>query len=242
MLQLPEPVGSVGLRAQGGLVAALRHSVVFCDLDLGHLETAFTLETDMPGNRFNDGAVDPMGRFWFGSMDMAESQPTGTFYCFHPDRTVSSAFGGIICSNGPAWSPDGRTVYHVDSTRQLVQAYEFAPDTGEVGPGKVFVNDEGQPWYPDGVTVDAEGFVWNCKWDGARVVRYAPDGSVDRVIALPVPRPTRCAFAGPGLDTLLITSASIGMSPAQLAEAPLSGQVLMLDPGCRGMPASTFSG
>ncbi len=242
MVRLPDPVGSVALRARGGLLAALRHSLAFCDLETGQVETVFSLETDLPGNRLNDGAVDPVGRFWFGSMDLGESQPSGTFYCFHPDRTISTAFGGIICSNGPAWSPDGRTVYHVDSTRRLVRAYEFAPDTGQLGPGRVFISDEGSPWYPDGVTVDAEGFVWNCKWDGARVVRYAPDGSIDRVIALPVPRPTRCAFAGPDLDTLVITTASIGLSAAQLAQAPLSGQVLMLDPGCRGLPTPTFAG
>jgi sugar lactone lactonase YvrE len=90
--------------------------------------------------------------------------------------------------------------------------------------------------------VDAEGFVWNCKWDGGRIVRYAPDGSVDKVVMVPVPRPTRCAFAGADLATLAVTSASIGLSPAQLADAPLSGKVLLLDPGCRGLPTSMFAG
>ena len=179
----------------------------YCDVDAGDVEIVCTLETDLAGNRFNDGAVDPQGRFWFGSMDLAETEPTGSFYCLHPDMTVSSAFGGIICSNGPAWSPDGRTMYHVDSTRRIIRAYDFDPATGTVGPGRVFVSDEGESWYPDGVTVDAEGFVWNCKWDGGRIVRYAPDGTVDRVVTLPVPRPTRCAFVGPDLSTLAVTSA-----------------------------------
>jgi sugar lactone lactonase YvrE len=106
----------------------------------------------------------------------------------------------------------------------------------------VFVSDEDQPWYPDGVTVDAEGFVWNCKWGGSRVVRYAPDGAVDRVITLPVPRPTRCAFVGPDLSALAVTSARYGMAPADLTEYPLSGHVLLLDPGSRGVRTATFAG
>ncbi len=242
MLSVPEPVGSVALRVGGGLVAALRHSLAYCDIDSGVMEIVYTLETELTDNRLNDGAVDPQGRFWFGSMDTGEKLPTGTFYCLHPDRTVSASFGGIICSNGPAWSPDGRTVYHVDSTRRVVRAYDFEPSTGTVGEGRVFLSDEGEVWYPDGVTVDAEGFVWNCKWDGGRIVRYAPDGSVDRVVMVPVPRPTRCAFAGADLDTLAVTSTSIGLTQAQLADAPLSGKVLLLDPGCRGLPTPMFAG
>ncbi len=241
-LPVPSTVGSVGLRADGGLLAALRHAIAFCDVDSGTLETVRVVEEDLAGNRFNDGAVDPGGRFWFGSMDLTETNPTGSFYCLHPDATVTRAFGDIICSNGPAWSPDGRTVYHVDSARKLVSAYDFDPDTGEVGEGRVFVSDEGRDWHPDGVTVDAEGFVWNCKWDGARVVRYAPNGTVDRVLHVPVPRPTRCAFVGPDLTALAVTSARIGLDAGTLADAPLSGQVLLLDPGARGLPTPRFAG
>jgi sugar lactone lactonase YvrE len=241
-LTMPDLVGSVALRASGGLVAALRHSIAFCDVDHGTVDIVRTVEVDMAGNRFNDGAVDPGGRFWFGSMDMAETDPTGAFYCFHTDTTVTRAFGGTICSNGPAWSPDGRTVYHVDSARRLIRAYDFDPDTATIGAGRVFVSDEGHEWYPDGVTVDADGYIWNCKWDGGRIVRYAPDATVDRVLLLPVPRPTRCAFVGPDLDTLAVTSARIGLDADALANAPLSGQVLLVDPGARGSATSAFAG
>jgi sugar lactone lactonase YvrE len=241
-LRLPDMVGSVALRAGGGLVAALRHAVAFCDIDAGTIDIVRSLEADLAGNRFNDGAVDPGGRFWFGSMDLAETAPTGTFYCLHPDTAVTAAFNDIICSNGPAWSPDGRTIYHVDSTRQVVRAHEFDPESGTIGVGRTFVSDEGQPWFPDGVTVDAEGFIWNCKWDGARIVRYAPDGTVDREIPLPVPRPTRCAFVGPDLSQLAVTTARYGLSADRCAQAPLSGQVLLLDPQARGLPPARFAG
>jgi sugar lactone lactonase YvrE len=235
-------VGSVGLRARGGLVAALRHAIAYCDVERGTVEVVRGLEADLSGNRFNDGAVDPRGRFWFGSMDLSESEPSGAFYSVDAGLAVHRAFDGIICSNGPAWSPDGRTLYHVDSTRRLVRAYEFDPDAGAVGPGRVFVSDEDQPWFPDGVTVDAEGFVWNCKWDGGRIVRYAPDGDVDRVIMLPVPRPTRCAFVGADLSALAVTSARIGLDDATLAAAPLSGHVMLLDPGAQGRSTASFAG
>jgi sugar lactone lactonase YvrE len=241
-LGMTEPVGSVALRAGGGLVAALRHAIAFVDVDAGTVEVVRELEADLAGNRFNDGAVDPGGRFWFGSMDLAETDPTGSFYCLRPDLTTTAAVKEIICSNGPAWSLDGRTMYHVDSTRRRITAYEFDPATGAVGSGRLFVSDEAETWYPDGVTVDAEGFVWNCKWDGGRIVRYAPDGSVDRVVFLPVPRPTRCAFVGSDLSLLAVTSARIGLSAEALAAAPASGQVLLLDPDARGIRPTRFAG
>lgn len=241
-LRLDEPVGSVALRASGGLIAAVRHGVVYCNVDTGTVKPIRSVEADLDGNRFNDGAVDPLGRFWFGSMDLAETEPTGSFYRLDADGGVSRAFDGIICSNGPAWSLDGSVMYHVDSTRQRITAYEFSVETGTVGPGTLFATDEGNPWYPDGVTVDAEGFVWNCKWNGFRIVRYAPDGTVDRVVPLPVPRPTRCAFVGPDLDRLAVTSARMGMSEAELAAAPLSGRVLLLDPAARGLAPTPYRG
>lgn len=107
--------------------------------------------------------------------------------------------------------------------------------------GRTF-EGENQPWYPDGVTVDAEGFIWNCKWDGARIVRYAPDGTVDREIPLSVPRPTRCAFVGPDLSLLAVATARLGLSADQNGDAPLSGQVLLLDPDARGLPSTSFAG
>ncbi|MFI6481758.1 SMP-30/gluconolactonase/LRE family protein [Nonomuraea sp. NPDC050663] len=232
-LAVPGPVGSVALRAGGGLVAALRHAIAFCDVDLGTVEVV--REVDEPeGNRLNDGAVDPAGRFWVGSMDLGERSPSGSFYRLDPDLGLTRVFGGIICSNGPAWSPEGDVLYHVDSTRRVIRCYDTDPATGELGPERIFATDH--DCYPDGLAVDAEGGVWNCKWDGSRVVRYAPDGTIDRVIRLPVSRPTRCAFAGPGLDVLAVTSASLGSADE------LAGRVLLVDPGVRGLPAPAFAG
>ncbi|MDG4825254.1 SMP-30/gluconolactonase/LRE family protein [Asanoa sp. WMMD1127] len=232
---LPDLVGSVALRAGGGLVAALRDAIAFCDVDAGTVEVVRAVDTP-PGTRLNDGAVDPSGAFWFGSMDMAERTPSGSFYRLDGALTVRRAFGGIVCSNGPAWSPDGSTLYHVDSTVRLIRAYPVSP-SGDVGPGRVFMSDVDHDWFPDGVTVDAQGYVWNCKFGGARIVRYAPDGTVDRVVPLPVANPTRCAFVGPHLDQLAVTSARVGGDPS-----PLAGQTLLLNPGARGLATPRFAG
>ncbi len=237
-LRLPagDMVSSVVPRAGGGQLAALRHAVAFCDIDLGTVEVVRGIEDVAGGNRLNDGAVDSAGRYWVGSMDMAEASPAWTFYRVDPDLTVTPAFGGITCSNGPAWSPDGGTLYHVDSTRRLISSYEFDLESGAVGEGRVFVSDEEHPWFPDGLAVDVEGFVWSCKWDGGRIVRYDPDGTVDRELIMPVPRPTRCAFVGPDLALMAVTTARGG------PEAPLAGQVLLVDPGVRGLPDTVFAG
>lgn len=224
-------VGCVALRQTGGLLAVLRHGIAFCDPDAGLVAGIRPVETDRPGNRFNDGAVDPAGRLWFGSMDLAEAAPTGALYRLDTAGRIERMLDGLTCSNGPAWSPDGRVMYHVDSPRQRVMAHDFDAVTGRIGVGRVFASDQGCRYFPDGLTVDAEGFVWSAKWDGWRVVRYAPDGSVDRVLKLPVPRPTRCAFVGPDRSTLAVTTASTGLSATELAAAPLSGRVLLVDPG-----------
>jgi sugar lactone lactonase YvrE len=242
-LRTPETVGCVALRERGGLIAAMRHGLAELDVTAGALRATAIVEAERPGNRFNDGAVDPYGRFWFGSMDLAEREPTGTLFRLDGDGTVTPVLNGIVCSNGPAFSLDGRTLYHADSARQRITAYEVDPDSGALGPGRLFASDSDQQWFPDGMTVDAEGFVWSCKWDGWRIVRYAPDGSVDRVLRVPVPRPTRCAFAGPELDVLAVTTARRGDGNGDGdGGRDLSGRVLLLDPGVRGVPAARWSG
>jgi sugar lactone lactonase YvrE len=196
-------------------VAALRHVIAYCECRQWSGRDHAYLETELTGNRFNDGAVDPRGRFWFGSMDMAEAASTETFYCVDSDTSVRAAFDGNHLLQRPGLESRWRTTYHVDSIRRLFRAYDFDAEAGIIGPGRDFISDEAESWFPDGVTVDADGFVWNCRWDGGRIVRYAPDGSVDRVALLPVPRPTRCA----DLSALAVTSATIGLDATAIAIA-----------------------
>ncbi len=229
----------------GGLVAALRHAIAFCDVDRGTVEIVRELETDLAGNRFNDGAVDPGGRFWFGSMDLAESTRPAPSTACDPDTHRSP--GRSAASSAPTVRPGARTAARcTTSTRPgaSIRAYDFDPVTGDGRRRRGSSSPtRRQAWFPDGVTVDAEGFIWNCKWAGGRhrAVRPRRDGRPGPH-RCPVPRPTRCAFVGPDLSMLAVTSARVGLDAAELADAPLSGQVLLLDPGVRGLPAPRFAG
>jgi sugar lactone lactonase YvrE len=145
-------------------------------------------------------------------------------------------------SNGLGWSPDDRRFYFTDSGTRRIYVYDYDIETGAVAGRRTFVALPEGMGVPDGLAVDAEGFVWSAQWDGWCVTRYDPDGRVDRVINLPVPRPTSCAFGGPDLSTLYITSARIRLSAQQLAEAPLSGSVFALATATRGLPETPFAG
>jgi sugar lactone lactonase YvrE len=199
-------------------------------------------EADLPGNWFNDCKCDRQGRLWTGSADRGEKDPTGNLYVIDAGLGVRKVDSGIICSNGPAFSPDGKISYFCDSYARRIFRYDVDPGSGEVGPRRAFATVPDDAGYPDGMTVDSEGFLWNAHWDGWRVTRYAPDGRIDRAIKLPVPRPTAPAFGGEDLKTLYITSASGGLSDAQLKEAPLSGSLFACEPGARGVAEPSFAG
>ena len=240
---LPADVGSFALRTRGGAVVALRTGLHLLDLDSGALTAVCDPEEGRPENRFNDGKCDRRGRFWAGTMRDDESAPDGSLYRLDADHSCTRVLSGIICSNGLGWSPDGTTMYYTDTWTRRIDAVEFDPDTGALGARRVFARDDvpGEG-VPDGLTVDSEGGVWSAKWDGWRVVRYAPDGSVDRVVPMPVQRPTSVAFGGPDLGTLYVTSARIGLDPAALRQAPRSGGLFALDPGVRGLPEPEYAG
>jgi sugar lactone lactonase YvrE len=239
---VPEDVGSVAVRAGGGLVVALRSGFHFLDLETGALQPVARPEPERVENRFNDGKVDRRGRFWAGSMHDPETAPTGALYRLEPDGRCQRMVDGLVCSNALCWSPDGRVMYHGDTGRRVVWAWDADPATGEIANRRVFVRlgeDEGAP---DGATVDAEGGVWLAHWNGWRLTRFDPDGRAERVVPLPVQRPTCPAFGGPGLDVLYVTSATIGLGPGDLARQPWAGGILALAPGVRGLAEARFAG
>jgi sugar lactone lactonase YvrE len=233
--ELPAKPGCVAPRESGGLVVALPGGVHALDLGTGAVTPLAALAQEPAGNRLNDGAADHAGRFWVGSMDDAEKASTGALYRIEPDGTATAVLHGLGVANGIGWSPDGGTLYHTDSTARTITAYDFDVDNGELHRPRPFASDD--DCYPDGLTVDAEGYVWSAKWDGWRVVRYAPDGTVDRVLPMPVQRPSCVAFGGPDLDRLYITSARVHLTAAALGAQPLAGALLVLDePGVTGQP------
>lgn len=191
-----------------------------------------------PGMRFNDGKCDAAGRLWIGTMDDAERSAVGALYRIGTGGEVSPVLTGLGVTNGLDWSPDDRWFYHTDSLRRTISRFRFEPETGALSGGEPFAVVPASEGAPDGLTVDEEGFVWSAHWDGWRVTRYAPDGRVDRVIRLPVPRPTSVAFGGEDYRTLFITSACAGLSVEVLRQAPLSGALFACEPGPRGRPAN----
>lgn len=240
---MPHRIGAIALRERGGFVAAMKPGFAFVDLDNGDVEIIARPEADMPGNRLNDGACDPTGRFWAGSMDDGEKAPTGHLYRLDPDRSVTRFEAGFVITNGIRWSQDGRRMYFVDSAARTVWVYGFDLVKGVPGMRQVFAQLTEADGWPDGLCVDAEDHVWLAHWGAARVTRFRPDGTKEREIALPAPNVTSCCFGGAAFDTLYVTTARIGMNEGQLQRFPAAGGVFAVTGlGVRGRAAPRFSG
>jgi len=228
----PDHVGFVVPNEEGLLLLGLRDGLYWLDPATGTV----TLDTRIDGHRMdhriNDGKTDHDGRVWFGSMHDAETEASSSFYRL--DRSgVTEMLTGITTSNGLGWSPDGMVAYHTDSIARQMKSYQFDSEKGELHEGNVFAEDP--PGYvPDGLTVDSEGFVWGAKWNGGKIVRYAPDGTIERELSLPVARPTSCMFVGSDLGTLAVTSA-VGGANDRDGER-LSGSTFLIDVHVRGLP------
>lgn len=234
---------SVAPRANGqGLLAAGKPGVGVLDPATGAFEVRVAPEADRPGNRTNDGNVDMAGRYWFGTMDDAQAERSGALYRLDPDWACTRVIDGMGIPNTLVCSPDGRRLYVADSARARMDVAEVDPVTGALGEREPFVHTRGEGCAPDGSAVDAEGYVWNAQWGGARIVRYAPDGRIDRVVPMPVSQPSSCAFGGADLSTLYVTSAREGLSAAALAAQPWAGALMALRPGVRGLAAPPFAG
>lgn len=231
--QAPEDVGCVATHGDGGLVVALRKGFYRFSLETGAFAPIFIAGEEPRTNRFNDGKTDRQGRFWCGSLDEKEVAPSGSLYRLDHDGRAERIVQGIICSNALCWSPDGTVMYFGDSVRGLVWRWDFEPGSGAISNRRVFVEVPVSTGVPDGATVDADGFVWIAHWGGWRVVRYDPNGRIDRVVMLPVSQPSCPAFGGRDLMTLYVTSAAIGA--AQPAKEPLAGGLFAMDVGVKGI-------
>ncbi|MFF3708841.1 SMP-30/gluconolactonase/LRE family protein [Streptomyces phaeochromogenes] len=190
----------------------------------------------VPGRRANDAAVAPDGALWAGTMRYDEAPGGGTLSRVAPDGTVETVLDDVAVSNGTGWSPDGRLMYYIDSPTRRIDVFDF--DGQRVGGRRELAVIEEGDGFPDGLTVDADGCVWVALWDGGAVRRYTPDGKLDRVVELPVPRPTACAFGGADLTDLYITTARTGLE----APHPLAGSVLVVPGAGKGLPQPAFAG
>lgn len=200
-------------------------------------------EPDKPENRLNDGRCDRRGRFWVGSMSEKVFEPLGSFFRIDADLSANWLFNDVIIPNSIAFSPDDRTLYFADTRKFTIWAFDFDIDKGTLSNRRIFADtSERRPGRPDGSCVDSEGFLWNTEYAGGRLVRYAPDGRIDRIVELPVSHPTCCTFGGEGLDLLFVTSAVNPLNPGQRSVESEAGALFALDLGVRGLPEPFFKG
>lgn len=240
---MPEEVGSIVFRAQGGLVAGMKSGFSFIDLDAGAIERVVDPEPHLPGNRMNDGKCDRRGRYWCSTMDAALAAPVAALYRFDPDRSCHKMDEGFIVGNGMAWSPDDRTMYFADSRAEAVYAYDFDIANGTIENRRVFISTAAIPARVDGATVDAEGFYWCAHIHGGAIARYDPAGRLARTIELPVRHPTMCTFGGENLDILFVTSATRFLAPGEAETQPLAGALFAIHgAGAQGIAEPFFAG
>ena len=240
--ELSVKVGCMGLREGGGLVLATDKGFALSSVQAGfgeaELEFLGDPEADLPQSRFNDGAVDPGGRFWAGSY----GGESNSLYRLDADGGVHKIDTGFGIPNGTDWSLDAKTMYFTDSDAKTIYAYDFDVQTGDVENRRPFIVIQDADGVPDGLTVDAKGFLWSARWGGGRLERYDPDGRLERTLTVPVSQPTSLAFGGAGLDELFVTSAREGLSEEALAKQPLAGRLFRVRPGVRGRETFRFGG
>lgn len=230
-------VGAVALEGDSGYLLAIRQG--FATLDGAHMEVVNEV-LDATGQRMNDGALDPRGRFVAGSIT-ADRSPTGSLYVRDVDGGVRTLFGGVTVSNGLAWSADGDRLFYVDSPRQSIDVIDYDVESGSVSGRREWANVPEVAGIPDGLTIDAEGCLWLALWGGSKVLRFSPDGQVIGEVHLPVSRVTSCAFGGSDLDRLFITTAGVGAS-SEDPPRPHDGALFVVEPGVIGVPSVVAAG
>jgi sugar lactone lactonase YvrE len=236
-------VGTVVLRASGGVMLAVYDGFAAYDLASQTLTMINDPEADLPNNRFNDGKCDPAGRFWAGSMAYNEQSTQGSLYRLDPDLSVHKMLSNIGISNGIVWSLDQRMMYYIDSTAHTVRAFDYNNATGDISNERVVITVPQEMGLPDGMAIDTEGMLWVAHFGGGTVRRWDPDtGQVLTTIELPATQITACAFGDQNLDTLYITSAATRLDDAALAKQPHAGALFSVKPGVRGVPTFKFAG
>ena len=241
---VPEHIGSLALRESGGAIVSLRDGFYTIDFNTGVTTKIVDPDPGKPRIRMNDGKVDRQGRFVAGYMDYEESDGLCSLFRLDPDHTVTKLDDGIICSNGPCWSPDGKIFYFADTSRRDIWAYDYDVATGNATNRRAFASflEAGLRGLPDGATVDAEGFVWSTSVYDGKLARFAPDGSLARVVGLPIENATSLTFGGPNLDIAFVTSMARAVKGVVPAEREAGGLFAVYGLGVRGIAEPRFKG
>ncbi|OON64016.1 gluconolaconase [Massilia sp. KIM] len=225
------------------LLLGLASGLAFFSFSTGRVSRICEVEADIPATRLNDGRCDRQGRFVFGMFNQDENPKTalGGFYRLNLDLSLERLpIGNAAIANSICFSPDGRRMYFADSMTREIRYADYNPCSGEVGATRDFVPAHAAPGEPDGSCVDAEGYLWSTRWGAGQVMRFAPDGRLDRVLEVDAPQPSCPAFGGLELSTLYLTTAHLGMTEGDRARAPLSGALLRQPLDVRGLPENRF--
>jgi xylono-1,5-lactonase len=231
----PEQVGFVFPAERGGFVAGLQSGLYHFDEKSGGFEEIAKVETDKPDNRLNDGVVDPEGRLWFGTMDNHEKAKSGAFYCFAEGKVSPTGIADISITNGPAVSPDGRLLYFIDTLKGTIELADIADD-GSLGDPRPFTRIEKTDGYPDGPTIDSNGYLWISLYAGWEVRRYSPAGDLVERVRFPVANITKIAFGGADLRTAYATTARQLLKPDEIAKQPEIGDLFEFRVDVPGVP------
>jgi sugar lactone lactonase YvrE len=245
VLDIGQYVTTVVPYKPGSVMVTVHHGFGRVDLETGELTIVADPESHIPTNRFNDGKCDPAGRFWAGTMSLEEDkmQGAGSVYRMDTDGSVHKMIENISISNGIAWSLDHKTMYYIDSLAAEVTAYDYDIDTGKISNKRTACTVPDGQGLPDGMTIDAEGKLWVAHWGGSQVTRWDPDtGQQISSIKTPVAQPAACAFGGPDLDVLYITTARESLSEDDLKSQPLAGSIFKADPGVKGIESYAYGG
>jgi sugar lactone lactonase YvrE len=240
IVEVGQPVGAVALSVRGDWTIAARDGFFRVDPDSGSTSLIAEVEADRTDTRMNDGYVDARGRLWAGTMSLVGGSGQGTLYRLDPDGHVEPMLAPVTTSNGIDWSLDGRLMYYVDTRTGRVDVFDFDEARGAISNRREFVTIARETGRPDGLVVDAEGALWVALWAGGALHRYMPNGALERVIRFPVTLTTKCAFGGPDLDDLYVTTASGQLTGAERAAQPLAGALFRVRPGVRGRAPHRF--
>lgn len=237
---LPDKPGCIALHKNGGLIATLRKSFVTIELPNGIVSSLNQALAQRQDVRFNDGKCDRQGRFWAGTAEIEEKLPLGGLYRLDKQGVAELVDEGFTVSNGIGWNLKNTIMYFTDSPARIIYQYDFDAESGKISNRRPFIRFAEDEGYPDGLTVDSEGYLWVAHWDGWRVSRFSPEGKVDKVIEMPVQRPTSCCFGGKDMDILFVTSASRDLSPEELAKGPQAGALFAIPMEVKGLPEPEY--
>jgi sugar lactone lactonase YvrE len=236
----PERLGSFALVANSDkLICGFASGFAYFNPVKGAIQWLSKIEQDNPGTRLNDGRADRQGRFWAGSMVEVGEQGAGALYSIDHQLRVSSQISGLTISNGLCWSPDGKLMYHTDTPSRSIYRYDFDTVSGAISNQSLLVRTE-KGCFPDGATVDAQGYIWSAQWGASRVARYNPEGETDFILPLPVSQPTCVAFGGSDLNSLFVTSAYEGLDAEARATQPEAGNLFIFETDIKGIADPQF--